>query len=74
MRLPSLQLSFPPCPSTAEVFRLDTPPLLCSPEMALWQQRAQEGLGSSLSCRLELVREIWQPQERMGNTWGPSAP
>lgn len=67
-------LSFPLCPGTAEGFRLDTPLLLCSPEMALWQQRAQEGLGSPLSCKLELVREILQPQERMEITWGPAAP
>lgn len=71
IRLPSLQgtvLSFPLCPSSAEGFRLDTPFLLCSPEMALWQRRAQEGLGSCLSCSLELVREILQPHERMENT------
>lgn len=77
IRLPSLQgtvLSFPLCPSTAEGFRLGTPFLLCSPEMAPRQQGAQEGLGSCLSCRLELVREILQPQERMESTWGPAAP
>lgn len=77
IRLPSLQgmvLSFPLCPSTAEGSRLDTPLLPCSPEMVLWQRSAQEGLWSSLCCRLELVREVLQPQERMENTWGLAAP
>lgn len=64
-------LSFPLCPGTAEGFRLDTPLLLCSPEMALWQQRAQEGLAEAgQSDRVLLhLQNRWRAG-KCGEVWG----
>lgn len=61
---PSLQgmvLSFTLCPSAAVVGPGWTP-LFCCAEMFPWQRGPWEGLGSNLSCGLELERGVLQPQ------------